>query len=96
MSEDKDDIKKLSAVALKYDLANMPAPQVVAKGKSYFAQQIIQMAEEQGIEIKEDAALVEILSVLEVDSFIPLEAYTAVAEILSYMYKKNAEKGENQ
>ena len=36
-----------------------------------------------------DADLVEILSLLEIDSYIPLEVYGVVAEILSYIYKQN-------
>ena len=86
------DTEDSMAVALKYDIETMSAPQVVAKGQGYLAEQIIKIAEEKGIEVKKDSELVEILSVLEVDSFIPLDAYSAVAEILSYIYKKNADK----
>jgi flagellar biosynthesis protein len=52
------------------------------------ALQIIKVAKEHGIEIKEDANLVEILGALELDEFIPLEAYAAVADILRYIYQK--------
>lgn len=81
---------KKSAVALEYDHAQDPAPRIVASGKGPIAEQIIAIAKEHGITIHEDAELAQILSVLEVDSLIPLEAYTAVAEILAYIYKKNA------
>ncbi len=92
MKKDDKDIKNTSAVALKYDMDSMPAPQVVAKGQGYLAEQILKIAQENNIEVREDAALIEILSVLEVESFIPLDAYSAVAEILSYIYSKNSEK----
>jgi flagellar biosynthesis protein len=78
------------AVALKYDRGKDPAPRVVAKGKGTIAEQIIRVAEEKGIIIREDANLVEILGQLDIDSIIPLEAYAAVAEILNYVYKTNA------
>lgn len=79
------------AVALKYDRGKDPAPRVVAKGQGTIAEQIIRIAEEHGITIHEDANLVEILGKLDLDTVIPLEAYAAVAEILSYIYKANAQ-----
>jgi len=79
-----------SAVALKYDRVTDPAPRVVAKGKGSIAEQIVKVAQEHGITIREDATLVDILQKLDIDSIIPLEAYTAVAEILNYVYKTNA------
>ncbi len=83
---DKD--KKEKAVALGYEMGVDEAPKVLAKGEGEIAKQIIKVAEEKGIEIKKDASLVEILSALEIDEFIPLEAYSAVAEILKYIYNK--------
>lgn len=89
---EEDNDKDSKAVALQYDKEHDPAPRVVAKGQGEIARQIIEVAEAKGIEIKRDANLVEILHALELDSFIPLEAYSAVAEILSYIYSKNAAK----
>lgn len=91
MSQDDDRDDKVNvAVALEFDEAVASAPRIVASGKGTVAEQIIAIAEEHGITIREDADLAGILSVLEVDSVIPLEAYAAVAEILAYVYKKNA------
>lgn len=89
---DKDPSKKEKAVALGYDIKEDPAPKVLAKGEGEMAKQIIKIAKEHGIEIKEDANLVEILSALELDEFIPLEAYAAVAEILRFIYGKQGKK----
>jgi flagellar biosynthesis protein FlhB len=50
----------------------------------------LSIAFERGIKVREDAELVEILSLVEVDSPIPLEAFTAVAEILAFVYQANA------
>ena len=77
------------AVALKYDREKHDAPVVSAKGKGYIALQIVELAKQHDIEIREDADLAQLLSRLELDSPIPFEAYAAVAEILSYIYKAN-------
>lgn len=91
MDEKKPTYEKI-AIALKYDKEAGTAPRVVATGREKIAEQIIALAEEHGIEIKRDSDLAEILSKLEIDSLIPFEAYASVAEILSYIYRKNSEK----
>lgn len=77
------------AVALGYQPAQDQAPHVVAKGQGWLARQIVEIAEANGIEVREDADLAQILAQVDVDSEIPLEAFTLVAEILSYVYEKN-------
>ena len=83
--------KVTKAVALKYDQEKDQAPKIVASGTNEIANRIIELARASGIEIKQDDSLVEILSLLEVNSLIPVEAYSAVAEILAYVYKVNAQ-----
>lgn len=79
------------AVAVEYDRTRKDqAPMVTASGKGAIAEQILKIAFERGIKVREDAELVEILSLVEVDSPIPLEAFAAVAEILAYVYQANA------
>lgn len=88
------DVNIQQAVALTYERGQDPAPRIVASGKGAVAEQIVQLAFAHGIKVRSDAELVEILGLLEVDSLIPLEAYAAVAEILSYVYRaNNAAKG---
>ncbi|MBT3992167.1 MAG: hypothetical protein HN726_05035 [Candidatus Magasanikbacteria bacterium] len=65
-------------------------PRVVASGQGTFAEQILQIAWANDIKVREDADLVEILSAIDVDSEIPIEAFAAVAEILAYVYRVNA------
>lgn len=85
------------AVALKYDSASDPAPRIAASGRGTMADQILALAFAHGIRVREDAELVEILSKLEVNSLIPLEAYAAVAEILAYVYQANTrERGSRR
>jgi len=43
------------------------------------------------IKVREDADLVQILSAVDVDSDIPTEAYAAVVEILTYVYRANGQ-----
>ncbi|MDX2050535.1 MAG: EscU/YscU/HrcU family type III secretion system export apparatus switch protein [Rickettsiaceae bacterium] len=77
------------AVALGYDAAQDSAPKVIANGKGLVAEQIIDMAKKHNIPIKNDKALMQLLSALEIDALIPLEAYEIVAEILYNIYKAN-------
>ncbi len=78
------------AIAIEYEKGVDEAPRVTASGKGAIAEQILQIAFDRGIKVRQDAELVEILSLVEVDSPIPLEAFTAVAEILAFVYQANA------
>ena len=74
-------------MALRYDSDKEDAPRVVATGEGYIAEQIVRIALDQGVTIHKDSDLVEILSKLDIDALIPVEAFAAVAEILSYIYR---------
>ena len=80
------------AVAIEYVRGVDEAPRVTASGKGAIAEQILAIAFDRGIKVRQDAELVEILSLVDVDSPIPLEAFTAVAEILAFVYQANALK----
>lgn len=84
------------AVALAYDKTTDTAPRIVATGKGAIAEQILNLAFANGVKVRKDADLMEILEHLEVDSVIPLEAFAAVAEILAYVYKANALYGKSK
>jgi len=76
------------AVALRYEIQEMPAPQVVAKGRGLLAQKIKEMAREHGVPVVEDPPLARLLyAQVEVGDFIPEDLYRAVAEILAYVYR---------
>jgi flagellar biosynthesis protein len=62
-------------------------PVITAVGRGAFAEKLLELAFEHDVKVREDAALAEILSALEVDSLVPTEALEAVAEILSYLYR---------
>lgn len=78
------------AIALGYDPSKNNAPTILAKGQGHVAEKIIQIAIDQGIEIKQDTDLLQILKAVDINEEIPVEAFTAVAEIISYIYQQNA------
>lgn len=83
---------KKEAIALKYDKEKNRAPVITAKGKNEAAQKIIQIAKENGVPIKKDEDLVQLLSKVELDSEVPPEMYKAVAEIFSFIYSITKDK----
>lgn len=87
----KEKPARQTAVALKDRTAERKVPQILAAGRGNIAEQILQLAFEAGINVREDAALAEMLAAIEVDSPIPSEAFAAVAEILSYIYRANGQ-----
>ena len=87
---ESEDNKETVAVALGHDLVDDRPPKVVAGGRGRIAEQILEIAFANGVKVREDADLAQILAQLEVESEIPLEALAAVAEILRYVYAANA------
>lgn len=82
--------KRPIAVALAYRPEHADdAPKVVASGRGKLAEHILDLAFASGVKVREDADLAEVLSAVDVDSVIPLEAFMAVAEILAYVYRAN-------
>jgi flagellar biosynthetic protein FlhB len=76
------------AVALRYRMEEMAAPQVVAKGKNYLARRIRELAVEHQVPIVENPPLAQALyKSVEVGQEIPPHLYRAVAEILAYILK---------
>lgn len=79
------------AVALGYEPSKENAPKVLAKGQGHVAEKIIQIALDEGIEIRQDEDLLQILKAVDIDSEIPMEAFAAVAEIISFIYRANSQ-----
>lgn len=77
------------AVALRHDRGTPTLPRIIATGRGAVAEQILEVAFANGVKVREDADLAEILSVIDVDSEIPVEAIAAVAEILAHVYRAN-------
>ena len=92
MAEQKNITK---AVAIVYDEKEAAAPRVVAGGKGFVADKIIETARAAGVHIKEDPNLVEILAKIPLGNEIPVELYQTVAEVLAFVYQVN-EKFKNK
>jgi flagellar biosynthetic protein FlhB len=76
------------AVALEYKPETMAAPVVVAKGRNLLAQRIKREARWHGIPVVENPPLAQALyRATQVGQTIPAKLYTAVAEILAFIYR---------
>ncbi len=81
------------AIALKYDSSTMHAPRVLAKGQGYMAMRIREIAIQNGIPILERKPLARALfKLVNVGQEIPEQFYSAVAEILAYVYELTGKK----
>ncbi|MBS0508019.1 MAG: EscU/YscU/HrcU family type III secretion system export apparatus switch protein [Proteobacteria bacterium] len=86
------------AVALKYDEASMGAPQVIAKGTDLLAFRIRELAQQHGVPVLQSPMLARALYAhAELEQPIPAQLYTAVAQVLAYVYRlKAALRGEGR
>lgn len=76
------------AVALSYEMKNMAAPKVVAKGVDILARRIREVAEANGVPVVENPPLARALhGSVEVDDEIPAEHYQAVAQIIGFVMR---------
>ncbi|MCE1192008.1 MAG: EscU/YscU/HrcU family type III secretion system export apparatus switch protein [Acidovorax sp.] len=86
------------AVALKYDEKTMSAPQVIARGTDLLAFRIRDVAKEHSVPVLQAPMLARALYAhAELDQAIPATLYTAVAQVLAYVYRlKAALRGEGR
>jgi flagellar biosynthetic protein FlhB len=76
------------SVALKYDRSKMHAPMVVAKGQDFLALKIREIAKANGVAIVPNPPLArQLYKQCEVGDFVPRDLFTAVAEVLAYVYQ---------
>ncbi|MBT4763069.1 MAG: flagellar biosynthesis protein FlhB [Bdellovibrionaceae bacterium] len=82
------------AVAIKYDSTDV-APTLVAKGAELIAENIKKVAKEHNIPIIENKPLARtIYKTLKIGQAIPRELYTAVAEVLSFIFKLKRKRNQ--
>lgn len=78
------------AVALKYEEKGMAAPVVLAKGSQLIAERIKELAREHRVPVVEAPPLARALHRhVEVGDVIPGALFTAVAQVLAYVYQLN-------
>jgi len=76
------------AIALKYEPSEQEAPVVVAKGKRTIAERIKAIAQDNDIPIVENKPLARAMyDKIEPGFPIPVEFFTAIAEIMAYVYR---------
>ena len=86
------------AVALRYDDQSMNAPQVISKGTDLVAFKIRELAQAHQVPVLQSPMLARALYAhAELDQPIPAQLYTAVAQVLAYVYRlKAALRGEGR
>jgi flagellar biosynthetic protein FlhB len=78
------------SVALRYDASRMSAPIVVAKGRGEQALKIREIAREHNVALLEAPALARALyKHCELEDPVPAALFTAVAEVMAYVYQLN-------
>ncbi len=88
--DNSPETRRKAAVALKkFGVSDDAIPRIVAAGYGQLAEEILRLAFENGVKVREDKDLAELLAAIELDSVIPTEALVAIAEILAYVYKAN-------
>ncbi|MEX3953596.1 EscU/YscU/HrcU family type III secretion system export apparatus switch protein [Paraburkholderia sp. EG287B] len=81
-----------SAAALAYDAPEGDgAPRVVAKGYGLVAEMIVQRAKEAGLYVHEAPEMVSLLMRVDLDAKIPPQLYQAVAELLAWLHRLEAD-----
>lgn len=80
-------MKPQKAAALAYNKDVDRAPKVVAKGKGFIAEKIIQKAKEFDVPLFQNEMLVDSLLATELDTEIPPALYQAVLEVFVWLYK---------
>jgi flagellar biosynthetic protein FlhB len=79
------------AVAIRYDEKTMAAPQVISKGSDLLAMKIRDVAKHHAIPVLQSPMLARALYAnSELNQDIPSSLYTAVAQVLAYVYKLRA------
>ncbi|RDU22932.1 EscU/YscU/HrcU family type III secretion system export apparatus switch protein [Anaerosacchariphilus polymeriproducens] len=84
MKKEKNERQEKTAVALSY-LPDEKAPRILAAGKGYVAEKIIETAKEADVPFYKDDKLAKTLSKLNIGDMIPPELYGVVAEILVFV-----------
>nr|WP_297347982.1 EscU/YscU/HrcU family type III secretion system export apparatus switch protein [uncultured Glaciecola sp.] len=80
----KDETKK--AIGLKYNTDNNNSPTVIAKGFGGLADEIIELAKQNGVMIHEDPYLSDLLARMDLGQEIPEKLYHVIAELIAFSY----------
>lgn len=84
--EQRDDFRAKLATALKMDMENHWRPKVSVQARGHLAEKLLELAEEHDVPVVTDADMAEDLQFLDVGTYLPVELYEPVAEILAHIY----------
>ncbi len=85
------------AVALRYERGQDRAPRVMAKGRGLMALAILRIAARAGVPVVENRPLArQLYALARPGAFIPEPLYRAVAEVLAYVYRREAAAGRRR
>lgn len=84
------------AIAIKYDINQDQAPQILAKGARLIAERIKEVARQNGVPIYEDPPLARALYQVPVNGSLPEALYQAVAQVLAFVYHANQKDKERR
>ncbi|NVJ99153.1 MAG: EscU/YscU/HrcU family type III secretion system export apparatus switch protein [Alphaproteobacteria bacterium] len=84
----QDSALNTKAVAIKQE-GDGNTPKITAKGHGYNAEKILEIAFAEGVKVRQDKDLTELLDAFDVECPVPLEALHAVSLILERVYAEN-------
>ena len=83
----KQNSKQRSAVGLKYQQdENKDAPQIIAKGFGELAEEIVALAQKNGVLVHQDPYLSDFLATLDLGQEIPEQLYHVIAELIAFSF----------
>ena len=89
MDDAPDKKEKLTKTIAVKDGEGQALPKMTAKGEGWLAEKMLDIAFAEGVKVRRDADLTELLDAFEVESPVPLEALHAVSLILERVYAEN-------
>lgn len=83
------------AIAIKGEDTEGSTPIITAKGEGALAERILDIAFAEGVKVRQDKDLTELLDAFDVESPVPLEALHTVSLILERVYAENRKLSEH-
>lgn len=92
MQKDPQKPSEKTVVALGFDPEKDNAPKVLASGRGYMAEKILEIARQHNLPIRDDPILAEALSQVDLNQVIPPDLYAVVAEVFAFVYRLRQKK----
>ncbi|MCK0069794.1 EscU/YscU/HrcU family type III secretion system export apparatus switch protein [Kordiimonas laminariae] len=96
MNSENDQEKDLTKVVAVKQHSEALAPVITAKAEGVLADRLLEIAFAKDVKVRQDKDLTELLSALDVDCPVPLEALNTVSIILERVYAENEKMKRQQ